>query len=547
MSHEKECILSIIVPIYNGSAHIDSLIAMVEACVKGLSAELILVDDGSVDDTLEKCTAYEKCLPWVRLIHTKNHGVSHARNTGLASANGSWIQFLDVDDVIETEMADAFLSVDTDLNVCGCKRTHGSQLPVICGPKEDAVLNKEEVGRLLSALAMEDRYWLLDYCWNKWYKKSIIDAYSLRFPEHMSLGEDFVFNAQYMKYVTSVGLMKNCYYHYQVGDTGLVSRFQKAPWIGRKEQYAAHKELYKSYGLWESDKALIDLQYGQIAFGDLRMINSPKCPLSTSEKINFIRQVMDTSLYGWIQSYLNGRSSNVFRFYAKIWDRKLVSGIYGLILLEKGKAAMHAMRHAYHMKKDLKIKKDRIPVIKENKKKLTKESFSLISQNCIGGVFCHDMGREFLSPTINLYFKAKDFIELVNDLEYYMSLELDMDFTYEYPVGRLGSLEVHFYHYKTAAEAKTAWERRKKRIDYENIVVVMTDRDGFDDSVYAKWCQIQKPKVLFTANKRYGEHPDAVYYPEFEKEGCVNNDLIEKRMFYREDKLMKQIHQSNRK
>ena len=60
-------------------------------------------------------------------------------------------------------------------------------------------------------------------------------------------------------------------------------------------------------------------------------------------------------------------------------------------------------------------------VIKAAKKMVLSEKFTLISQNCIGGVFYHDMGLPFQSPTINLYFKAADFIKFVLNLEDYLA------------------------------------------------------------------------------------------------------------------------------
>lgn len=393
-------------------------------------------------------------------------------------------------------------------------------------------------------LRMEDRYWLLDYCWNKWYKKSILEAHTIRFDESMSLGEDFVFNVKYMQWIFSIGVRKHCYYQYRVGDTGLVSRFQKEPWIGRKKQYEAQKALYQSMGLWETNAAEICRQYGQIAFGDLRMVNSPACDLCVKEKKQFISNVIDSCMYDWITCYLKSRNSKAFRFYAFAWTRKDTALLFAFIQAEKGKISIEKLRHAYHVKKDLKIKKERMPVIAENKRKLTQSTGTILSQNCVGGVFYHDMGLEFLSPTINLFFEAEDFVKFVNNLAYYLSLEMEMSLDREYPVGILGDINVHFYHYATADEAKAAWERRKKRVDYHKILVLTTDRDGFTRETFAKWCEISYPKILFTAQSEYEGHPDVIYYPEFEKDGCVTNDLIEKRLFYRANKLIERMNHS---
>ena len=63
--------------------------------------ELIIIDDGSTDDSLKILKEYQLKDPRIRVIHTENHGVSHARNVGLNHINGEWVQFLDGDDYID--------------------------------------------------------------------------------------------------------------------------------------------------------------------------------------------------------------------------------------------------------------------------------------------------------------------------------------------------------------------------------------------------------------------------------------------------------------
>lgn len=59
----------------------------------------------------------------------------------------------------------------------------------------------------------------------------------------------------------------------------------------------------------------------------------------------------------------------------------------------------------------------------ENRKRLKNKEISIISTNCIGGVLSHDLGLQFKSPTVNLFFRAEDFIKFCENLEYYMSID----------------------------------------------------------------------------------------------------------------------------
>lgn len=179
--------------------------------------------------------------------------------------------------------------------------------------------------------------------------------------------------------------------------------------------------------------------------------------------------------------------------------------------------------------------------IKKERKKLIIKDISIISQNCIGGVFYHDMELQFLSPTINLFFYEPDFVRFVLNLEYYLNLELEVHWGEKYPVGQLGDIEIHFMHYATCKEAKEAWDKRKERINYDKILVLATDRNGFDNEVYKQWEKITYPKVLFTAQNQFSEKSEVIYYSEYNENGFVP-DLIPERKFYRNNILMDTVN-----
>lgn len=165
-------------------------------------------------------------------------------------------------------------------------------------------------------------------------------------------------------------------------------------------------------------------------------------------------------------------------------------------------------------------RKKRDELIEKEYAKLKAKDFSLIAQNCIGGIFYHDMRMQFLSPTINLFFKEPDFVKFVSNLKYYISLEPEMRWEEEYPVGKLDDIEIYFMHYHSCKEAKEIWNKRKSRINYDKILVLATDRNGFTDEVYKVWEEIPYKKVLFTVKNQYCDG-NAVIYPEYQNEGYV--------------------------
>lgn len=115
-----------------------------------------------------------------------------------------------------------------------------------------------------------------------------------------------------------------------------------------------------------------------------------------------------------------------------------------------------------------------------NKKKhLKNKNFTIISSNCVGGIIYHDLGLPFLTPTVNLSFDMNDFVKFVSNLKYYIDKDLiKLDTNKEYPIGVIENIKINFIHYKTFEEAKTKWDERKQRINYDNLFIIGTDKDN---------------------------------------------------------------------
>ena len=118
---------------------------------------------------------------------------------------------------------------------------------------------------------------------------------------------------------------------------------------------------------------------------------------------------------------------------------------------------------------------------------------SIISNDCIGGAVCHDLGMEFKSPTVNLQILPEEFPEFCADLKYYMECPLVeykaqsrehrqylvnmYGYIPEMPLGLIDDIMVCFQHYATFEEAAKKWNERKARIDYDNIGYIFHARD----------------------------------------------------------------------
>lgn len=143
---------------------------------------------------------------------------------------------------------------------------------------------------------------------------------------------------------------------------------------------------------------------------------------------------------------------------------------------------------------------------KKLQRRIQNDKFTILCSNCMGGIIYHRLNKQFLSPTINLWMHQKDFLEFVKNLEGYIKKDLKFVKTeYDYPVAVLGDIKIYFNHSKTEAEARANWDRRKKRIQYDNLYIIMYDRDGITkDDILSLNDVVCKNKIVFS-DKKYND------------------------------------------
>lgn len=160
--------------------------------------------------------------------------------------------------------------------------------------------------------------------------------------------------------------------------------------------------------------------------------------------------------------------------------------------------------------------------IMRKRRKLKNSNPTIISSNCNGGIILHDLGLQFNTPTINLYFNTSDFLKFLSDLNGYLEKDLvEVECEFDYPAGRLGDITIYFMHYPSFADAKTKWDERKKRIDMNNLFIMMTDKNGCTYEMLKEFDRLPfKNKVVFT-HKAYSDIRSSVYMKGFENDGQV--------------------------
>lgn len=227
-----DCKVSIIVPVYNVEKYLrrcmDSLISQTFNDI-----EIIAVNDGSTDNSLEILEEYKLNDNRVKIINKLNTGVSDSRNIGIANANGEYIAFVDSDDWIDLDMINRMYKKvklnDSDIVMCSYIRefeTHSKgknlNLPkeVIYENEKVIELNRKIIGPINEELKNNDGIDSLGTVWGKLYKSSIIKNNNMKFVDLSEIGsaEDSLFNITLYKYVDKVIFINEELYHYWKGN-----------------------------------------------------------------------------------------------------------------------------------------------------------------------------------------------------------------------------------------------------------------------------------------------------------------------------------------
>ncbi len=183
------------------------------------------------------------------------------------------------------------------------------------------------------------------------------------------------------------------------------------------------------------------------------------------------------------------------------------------------------------------VKKRLAPI---RRSKLKTQDFTIIANNCWAGKVYQRYGLPYSTPTVGLFFWAEDYIRFVSRLKYYMSLELSMIPATESkhydmlvkrnqlpcPVGKLDDIEVVFLHYKTEEEAREKWERRKSRINWDNLYIKFSMMNCCNMEHLNEFKNVDyEAKVVFVNNKELTSLGDCfVYVPGYESREDVGND-----------------------
>ena len=195
--------VSVIIPVYKAEYFLDKCVnSIINQTYENL--EIILVDDGSPDNSPKMCDEWAKKDKRIKVIHKENGGASSARNKGLEDCTGDYIYFCDSDDFIEINCIEKLVDKikDNDVVIMGYNKVNGDK--ITAKVYNDKLSQNEFISEIIHE-------WDFGLLWNKLYKKEFIKS---KFNEKFKIREDLLFNSEYFKNVKKIGLINEPLYNY---------------------------------------------------------------------------------------------------------------------------------------------------------------------------------------------------------------------------------------------------------------------------------------------------------------------------------------------
>lgn len=455
--------VSIIITCFNQQLFISECVQSVLSQTY-INWECIIIDDGSSDNTKLICENFASMDNRIRYYYQDNQGVTISRNNGFKIANGEYVHFLDGDDYIASgkfAIQIEFMNDHQDIDICYTNHTH------LFHEKKISVQYKFKP---LNGCPIKELLYEYDY--------------GVSIPIHSAMLRHTIWNKDEMPF--------------------------EIDYQGRYEDWVfwvniALKE--RIFYFINYDLAVYRIHQLNFCSTPIEVINHStnamlfiSTKLFGSDKDNFLlnRQLLLMNRY---QDYL----------FSAIQPKFIFKNIVDNLILFLNRFKNRSLKTKLDIINFISFKKYLFQIF-ISRKRLSNKNFSIISNNCWGGRVYKELKVPYFTPTIGLYFFSSCYIKFVQNLEYYLNQPLNFILTskYEkannlrvnnpYPIGILNNdVEVHFLHYYTKSDALEKWNRRKDRINYNNLFFSFTDNESCSFDEIQAFDNLDFNKVFFSS------------------------------------------------
>lgn len=298
--------LSIIIPVYNARS-------VIENCLNSLdlgghyiyNVEVLVVDDGSQDDTAKVVSVWCAKFPNVKLLQKENGGVSSARNYGIKEAQGKYIFFADADDEVNRKTLDEMIAVaereKVDLVVADFEK-----VDILDSQKEyESTLlpPNQQMGRDYIEKTILVRYFNsqnsgLAGMGNKLYLNEILQLHKILFDEQRTHGEDWKFNISYFMLINNVCAVAKSVYTYKLDGSQNYYKYRKGMAYGLLDGFYIHQKLNNDYAHYSKDSKSYIVFMARFAGQSLRYLSLKGC--SHKEKKQFLSSKEEKELWSFM-------------------------------------------------------------------------------------------------------------------------------------------------------------------------------------------------------------------------------------------------------
>lgn len=293
--------ISVIIPAYNAASTLKHCIESILKSSNGIDDyEIIIVNDGSTDETDSICKAIAQENPQIKYLSKPNEGVSSARNFGLKYAKGEYICFVDSDDMV---LPDYLMEIsqnadNADITFFGFKKHMVSKdiTQDMIPRKVNVVSKKMEIEEELEWLINNPIVNFFGFTWSKVFRASIIKKYDLMFNPDLRIKEDEIFTLKYCCHISSLQVLGIPLYNYNIFETSLSHSNTCIRYDILMNDYYSLAKLYESENLKKKLKD-ISIAYGLGYMRDLKRGKVLKKDIISKIKDCIIPLL--TQGYGW--------------------------------------------------------------------------------------------------------------------------------------------------------------------------------------------------------------------------------------------------------
>lgn len=276
--------ISIIVPIYNAELYLQNCLESIQKQTTK-DYELLLINDGSQDNSEIICTEYAQADKRVKVFAQKNSGVSAARNRGIREASGDYIAFIDADDTVASDYLEKLLSVMSPGGLVAC--------PI----KDQKEISKPvKLTRAQAQCSAFNNRGMQGFPVCKLFDRRLLQKEKIFFHEDIAICEDLLFVIQYIQKIK--GLIIWCpacgYYYRQNPESALHGRFEKA--------YFQKKHLTEYEALCRAEDYLVENKAVRKAWA-LRRAKAAVTCLRTMVAVEYLDPPLYATLHAQAQKY----------------------------------------------------------------------------------------------------------------------------------------------------------------------------------------------------------------------------------------------------